>query len=175
MNKTKDEFPSASAATFGAAIRKALKSLGLDWKVKCKTVSFGGFGHGDMPFADVQTERRLTYVECSVLADSVREVRNREGGGKGVVNLCGRDYAFGGYIGHKDYPSGVEFWKQVGTNMAPTSVMEEAEVRADIAYDVGLVSADRRAWTRNWIAYGAANPEAWAEYWPLVHTGRFPV
>ena len=106
MAQIKDETQPANARTLGSAVRKTLKALGLDWKVKCQTVSFSGFGYGAAPFAEVATERLLTDAEKKSLADCLRELRARpstEGGGKGIIQMSGKDYAFGGSIGYKDY------------------------------------------------------------------------
>lgn len=106
MAQIKDETQPADARTLGTAVRKTLKALGLDWKVKCQTVSFSGFGYGAAPFAEIATERLMTDPEKKALADCLREVRERpydEGGGKGIIQMSGNDYAFGGSIGYKDH------------------------------------------------------------------------
>ena len=107
MAQIKDETQPANARTLGTAVRKTLKALGLDWKVKCQTVSFSGFGYGAAPFAEIDTERRLTGTEKKSLAACLRELRARsaeEGGGTGIIRMSGNDYAFGGTIGYKDHP-----------------------------------------------------------------------
>lgn len=101
-----NEIHTASAQLFGREIRKTLKQLGLDWKVKCKTVSFGGFGYGDCPFATIACPRKVTDEEGKAIANTVRRVRampRSEAGGRGIVSLDGPNYPFGGTINHKDY------------------------------------------------------------------------
>jgi len=103
---TKDELQPATAQALGKAVRKTLKKLGLDFKVTARTVDFGGFGYGRMPLANIQTDRKLSEVECKALADTVRELRATpysENGGKGIIELAGPSYPFGGDIGHKDH------------------------------------------------------------------------
>lgn len=173
----------ADARTFGAAIRKTLKELGLKWKVQCKTVSFSGFGYGASPFARIQTERLLTYIECSALADTVRSLRADPNGGKGIVELAGPDYAFGGSIGYKDYPSGAEFWKQLKIDLIDTpesdrkvtAVIREAERRVLLAYRAEMAGRPRGetlrqdVWCKAWIDSGIANAEDWGACWPEIY------
>lgn len=173
----------ATARKFGAAVRRILKELGLNWKVQCKTVSFHGFGYGASPFADIQTDRRLTYIECSALADTVRALRADPEGGRGIIELKGPDYAFGGAIGYKDYPSGAEFWKQLRSDLIDTpenerkvtAVIREAERRALLAYRAEMAGRPRREtlrqdwWCKAWIDSGMANAEDWGACWPEIY------
>lgn len=177
--KTIEEIQPANARTFGSVVRKTLKELGLDWKVKCKTVSFAGFGYGSTPFAEIQTARLMTYLECSRLADAVRALRSTppaQGGGKGIISLAGKDYAFGGAIGRKDYPSGEAFWRQAGLDlnaveMKNTPVIKEAERRALLAYRAEKPRCVTRAvWCKQWIQEAIDDPEAWAVGWPDIYT-----
>jgi hypothetical protein len=168
------DIPVASARTLGSAVRKTLKELGLDWKVKCSTVSFSGFGYGSMPFAEIETTRLLTYIECSTLADTLRRLRADPKGGKGIIKMNGRDYAFGGSIGHNDYPSGAAFWRQVGfdlnaTERKVTPVIKEAERRVLLAYEAEKPGLNRDVWCKGWIDSGIASPEAWANGWPDIY------
>lgn len=168
------EIRPADARTFGTAVRKTLKELGLHWKVQCKTVSFSGFGYGASPFARIQTERKLTYIECSALADTVRAVRADPNGGKGIIELAGSDYAFGGSIGYKDYPSGVEFWARVGLDLSVspvvnTAVIKEAERRVLLAYRAEKPGLKREIWCKAWVQSGIDSPEAWANGWPDIY------
>lgn len=173
---TKDEAPPADARTLGAAVRKTLKKLGLDWKVRSSTVSFSGFGYGSMPFAEIQTTRLLTYIESSALADTLRELRAASNGGKGIIRLAGKDYAFGGAIGYRDYPSGADFWRQVGLDlnaveMKKTPVIKEAERRVLLAYRAEKPRCvSRDAWCKQWIQEATDSPEAWAVGWPDIYT-----
>ena len=181
--KTSNEIYPAPARKLGAAARKVLKRFGLHWKVQCKTVSFTGFGYGECPFARIETERRLTYIECSALADAIRALRDDPDGGKGIIELNGPDYAFGGAIGYKDYPSGEEFWKQLHTDLVVTPekdrkvtpVIREAERRALLAYRAemgGRLGSDtlrQGVWCKAWIESGMANPEERGASWPEIY------
>ena len=155
-------------------MRKALKGLGLDFKVKASTVSFSGLGYGSMPFAEVETARLLDYVQCSTLADALRKLRVDPAGGKGIVRLNGRAYAFGGAIGYMDYPSGIAFWNRVGLDltaqpMVNTAVIREAERRVKIAYAFEKPSLPKDVWCRAWIQSGIDSPENWAKGWPDIY------
>lgn len=97
----------ANARALGNYVRKTLKALNLPWKVKCKTVSFSGFGHGSAPFAEIETDRRLTVAEMTQLAQTLRDLRELpedQGGGAGIIQLNGAAYACGGAIHHHDHP-----------------------------------------------------------------------
>lgn len=175
MTKTKDEAPPASARALGAAVRKTLKKLGLDWKVKSSTVSFSGFGYGSVPFAEIQTARRLTYIESSALADALRELRDAPNGGKGIIQLAGKDYAFGGTIGYRDYPSGEAFWRQVGLDlnaveMKNTPVIKEAERRVLLAYRAEKPGLGKDVWCKAWVQSGIDSPGSWGNGWPDIYT-----
>lgn len=173
-NPPDQEVRPADARVFGAAVRKTLKALGLNWKVQCKTVSFSGFGYGASPFADIQTDRKLTYIECSALADAVRALRADPAGGKGIIELKGPDYAFGGSIGYKDYPSGAEFWRQVAIDLRapdkrPTAVVKEAERRVLLAYRAEGPSQPKNIWCKAWVQYCIDNPEVRSKGWPDIY------
>lgn len=172
----------ATARALGAAVRKTLKAMGLPWPVKCETVSFAGFGYGEAPFAKISTERLLTYIECSRLADTLRELR-ANGTGTGIIQLEGRDYAFGGAIHAKDYPSGAEFWKQLYIDLVVTPekdrkvtpVIREAERRTLLAYRAEMAGRPRSdtlrqdIWCKAWIDSGMANAEEWGACWPEIY------
>ncbi len=178
------DIPPASARALGAAVRKTLKAMGLPWKVKSETVSFSGFGYGSAPFAKISTERLLTYIECSKLADTLRELRSN-GTGKGIIQLEGRDYAFGGAIHAKDDPSGADFWRQLHIDLVVTPekdrkvtpVIRESERRVLLAYQFEIERPDRPRrdslrqdiWCKAWIDSGMENPEAWGEGWPEIY------
>lgn len=174
MATIKDETPPASARRLGAVVRKTLKALGLDWKVKSSLVSFAGLGYGSMPFAEIATERKLTYVESSALADALRALRVDPDGGKGVVQLAGKDYAFGGSISHKDYPSGADFWRQAEKDLRAepivnTPVIREAERRVLIAYDTEKPAISKDLWCEAWLIGGFESPEVWGLGWPDIY------
>lgn len=178
MAQIKDETQPANARTLGTAVRKTLKALGLDWKVKCQTVSFSGFGYGAAPFAEIATERLLTYVECSALADALRVLRADPNGGKGIVQMSGKDYAFGGSIGHNDYPSGENFWVRYSLDVYAhdkaeqkviTPVMREAARRAELAYAAEKPQLARDLWVRAWLQSGEDSPEVWGRGWPNIY------
>jgi hypothetical protein len=178
MSQIKEETPPANARTFGAAVRKTLKTLGLDWKVSCKTVSFAGFGYGSTPFAEVACARLLTYVECSTLADTVRALRADPDGGRGIVTLAGKDYTFGGSIGYLEYPSGAGFWLRYSLDVfaydkaeqkVVTPVMREAARRAELAYATEKPSLPKDTWIRAWLQSGEDSPEVWGRGWPNIY------
>jgi hypothetical protein len=164
----------ASARALGAAVRGVLKKLGIPWKVSCSTTSFSGFGYGSCPFAKIKTERALTYIECSALADAVRALRADPDGGKGIIQLEGSAYAFGGAIGYKDYPSGADFWRQVGRDlkaepMVNTPVIKEAERRVLLAYGAERPSQPKDAWCKAWVQYCLDHPESRSRGWPDIY------
>lgn len=97
--------PAADARALGNAVRKTLKQLGLPWKVKASTASFGSLGYGDCAYADVQVDRRVTPEERHALAKILRDVRLEaysDGGGSAIVRLVGAPYPFGGTVNYTE-------------------------------------------------------------------------
>ena len=170
--------PPAPTRVFGKAIRGVLSALQLPWRVRCSTVSFSGLGYGASQFARVETERKLTYFECSKLADKVRELR-KNGVGRGIVELRGPDYAMGGYIGHKDYPSGADFWKTFAVDLTAngfeTYVMREAKRLAEVFVERSIQHPDDADTERcdrlrdDWLRSAAEDPERWANAYYVLN------
>jgi hypothetical protein len=176
----KVELKTASARTLGVVVRKALKQKNLPWKVYCKTVSFEGIGYGSEAFATVRNTRTLTYIELSMLADVLRDLRADPDGGKGIISLL-----TGGYIGYKDYPSGAAFWRQVGKDLQaakilaeadptakanpPTAVIKEAARRVLLAYEAEKPARAKEAWCKEWVQYCLDHPETRSLGWPDIY------
>ena len=167
MNKIEEVIP-ANTRRLGKVVRETLREMGLDWKVQAKTVSFTGFGYGEGSFAEVHTQRRLTYCECRKIAIALRALRKlpvEEGGGAAIVSLRGADYPFGGAINARYFPEGADFWRKVHSDLNAkefqlTAELIEANRLAAIAYarEAPEVSTDK--WYRSWIEERAKNPEA---------------
>lgn len=138
----------ANARVLGNAVRKTLKTLGLEWRVKAATTSFAGFGYGSCPFASIETTRLLTREESGALARTLREVRALppgDGGGKGIIQLCGANYAMGGSIGYMDHPEAVS---RTGKQQR---FLDEYTRRTGIDFftDAGMGECDLERWTDN--------------------------
>lgn len=99
----KEEKPNARC--FGVAVRAALEELGLDVKVKVRTVGFSGFGYGDGVFADISagnihlTEHQSSQLRAVVkrFAGMPADERLKEKLKFGIM-LSGSAYPMGGSI-----------------------------------------------------------------------------
>ncbi len=174
---TEPELPYATSRELGAVVRSTLQAMGLPWKVRCKTVSFAGLGYGSGVFAKIQAERLLTYIECGRLADALREMV-ADGVGKGIIELEGPDYSFGGNIHSKDYPTGADFWRRLYIDLVVTpekdrrvtAVINEASRRVLLAYRAEKPKEDRDSWCKAWTAKAMAHPEKFGECWPDIYS-----
>ncbi len=165
-----------SGSVLGAAVRRALKAMGLPWKVKCETIAVAGHGFGSETFANICADRELTYIECSKLADVLRGLRSR-----GIVRLQVSEIdIFPSEIHAKDYPSGSEFWRQLRIDLVltpekkrrVTPVIREAQRRVLLAYRAEKQNHPNPStlrqddWCKAWIEEGMSNAASWGANWP---------
>jgi hypothetical protein len=106
-NKKTEPEEAACARKLGRLIRGLLRKRDLgDLKVSCRVVSFESLGYGGTCFADIEMgDSKLDDETAAALADLLHEIRYTPyaaGGGRALVSLKGRQYSFGGTIGHRN-------------------------------------------------------------------------